>query len=530
MLSFEEYILHSDDPLKTTFNAFHRSYCEYVRNQCKKSKTRPPHMSMQSHLNVYNRVIDKLNEEEKCNKAQRTAIAISTKVTDAVSTMINSSVEYVTATHLETLKRAKESSDDDFEKPPSYPTKKKNKQGSQSTVDLWTNLERASTSLHNGDRNIRIPKVPPNLPPNHARLFQVARSCLVEANGPQKKPTDIVFLKDALVAMSCILNLRSPSTTAYFPPSFIAEATDGCYEDEFDQNELVSRCFAGLAELCRAKGVLSLRDAVEDRKAEYRKKRQTGQLSVRSREEKLFDIVEIACDLVLEKPFVEPLTEADSVHTWLKIFEKLLPERLKMKTGETVLSCTKPGQEQKDEDMNGRKVDLKFLFEGIEVAVIEFKSPSQTKGAVAKQSRKSLRLGKSVLQHLDELGVEDASVICGDVSGLMGSFTKIMRFDDIFVAGKITETVVTLPKTKQALVKFLDGRSISVLLNFAEYIDDLGARAVDARESAAVLDDEEKFELQMEYRKATAHKENRTFQNTIKFSPTSKRISNALPG
>lgn len=52
------------------------------------------------------------------------------------------------------------------------------------------------------------------------------------------------------------------------------------------------------------------------------------------------------------------------------------------------------------------------------------------------------------------------------VLGFMGAFTKIMKLEDIYIAGKVTDTIVTLPTSRHALSTFLDGRSIAVLRNF----------------------------------------------------------------
>ncbi|KAF9991723.1 hypothetical protein BGZ79_004080 [Entomortierella chlamydospora] len=525
MLNFDEFILQSEDPRKKSFHSFYRSYVDYVNVQCRKLNQRPSHLSMKTQLEMYERVVAELNKADERKMAQSAATKSSEEVTDAVATMIRSSLKYTTASHLgshvisgkskafgilEMLKRANESSDDDFERLSLIPTAKKRKPEHQSTTDPWEDLEKASTSLHNGERGVHLPKIPTNLPSNHLLLFKIAHGCLTEANGPFKKVTDAVNLKDAL----------SPLAPTYFPAGFVAKATDDCYEDGYDNNVLISRCFAGMTDVFNAEGVLGLRDAAEDMKAVYKKQRRARDSPVRSLEEKLMDVIEIACDLVSEKQFEEPRAEADTLHIWLKIFEKLLPARLRMKTGESVLTCSKPGMQQRDEDMMGRKVDLKFLFDGIEVAVIEFKSASQAKGAVAKQSRKSLRLGKNILQGLEALGVEDTYVVCGDVAGFMGSFTKIMCFEDIYVAGKITDTIVTLPTTKHTLLKFLEGKPVSVLLNFLNYLDDLGSRAIDAREAAVVLADEEEFEQQIEYRKPTILKEKKSFQQSVVHSPT----------
>ncbi|KAG0218644.1 hypothetical protein BGX31_011556 [Mortierella sp. GBA43] len=144
----------------------------------------------------------------------------------------------------------------------------------------------------------------------------------------------MINLKDAMVAMSCILNLRSSTAIDYFPAGLVAKASDECYEEGFDHDELVTKCFA-----------------------------------------------ELSMEL------------------------------------------------------------LKFLYDGVELAVIEFKSQSESKSAVAKQFRKSLKLGKNIHQTLEGLGAKDFSTLCGDVVGFMGSFTRIMRLEDIYVAGKVTDTI-----------------------------------------------------------------------------------------
>ncbi|KAG0305899.1 hypothetical protein BGZ99_001944 [Dissophora globulifera] len=98
-----------------------------------------------------------------------------------------------------------------------------------------------------------------------------------------------------------------------------------------------------------------------------------------------------------------------------------------------------------------------------------------------------------------------------------------MSFEDIYVAGEITSTIISMPTTKYTLMKFLNGKSVSVLYNFLNYLDDLGSRAIDAREAATALADEEKFEQQIEHKIPTALKEKKTFQQSVIYSPTKKR-------
>ncbi|GJJ68360.1 hypothetical protein EMPS_00706 [Entomortierella parvispora] len=480
-------------------------------------------------LPVYERVRAELIDADRRELEERTAISASADATKAAGAMVSGSVKAIAESHLRSLKRptgasheSDPNSDDDFQQPSSA-SPKKNRQESSPAVDPWLGLQQAARQLQSGQRGIRIPMMPGNLSDNHRRLYNIAHRCLNDANGPLKTDRDAINIKDALVAMSCILNLRSARSDV-FPPAFVASATDQCYEISFHRHELVETCFDGLVEILNEKGVLGLRDAVEEKKIIYMKERQGLHTGTRSQEEKLMDIITIACDLVSEKLFEEPHGEADTLHLWLKIFEKLLPvgTGLTMKTGESMLTCTRP-DDKEEEDMNGRKVDLKFLYSGIEVAVVEFKSASQPRGMVAKQFRKSIRLGKNIHQSLAALGVEDGHVICGDISGFMGSFTKIRTFEDIYVAGKVTDTIVSLPTSRKMLSRFLDGTAVAVLMNFVDYLEVLGSNALDIKETASVLANEERFELQIEHRKPAAFVQQKTFRDTIIHSPRHHR-------
>jgi len=56
------------------------------------------------------------------------------------------------------------------------------------------------------------------------------------------------------------------------------------------------------------------------------------------------------------------------------------------------------------------------------------------------------------------------------------------------------------------------------------YLDELGSKAIDASEAAAVLADAEKFEQQIEHRKPTAFTGEKTFQQSVIYTPTKKHI------
>ncbi|KAI8347437.1 hypothetical protein B0O80DRAFT_430283 [Mortierella sp. GBAus27b] len=104
-----------------------------------------------------------LEEAEKQDKANKAAERVSENVTDAVTTMIDASLNYIVSSHLRSLKRpfprdVLQNSDDDFDFGQSSPTQKKTR--TQPADDPWTVLEQACTEMHNGDRGVRLPHIP----------------------------------------------------------------------------------------------------------------------------------------------------------------------------------------------------------------------------------------------------------------------------------------------------------------------------------------------------------------------------------
>ncbi|KAF9345931.1 hypothetical protein BGX34_004364 [Mortierella sp. NVP85] len=204
MQSFTDFIKQAKDRRKGTFQTQFRSYSESHGDHYKKLKQRPPHLSFQKHLQEYTKTVADLEEAERREKADKAATRTSEKVTDAVTTMIDGTLNHITSSHIRSLKRpndrqaSESSNDDDFEQPAS--ARKKTKKDAQSTVDPWMALEQACIRLHNGERGVSLPHVPTDLPSNHLQLFRIAHQCLADANGPLKKDTDMINLKDAIAA------------------------------------------------------------------------------------------------------------------------------------------------------------------------------------------------------------------------------------------------------------------------------------------------------------------------------------------
>jgi hypothetical protein len=70
-----------------------------------------------------------------------------------------------------------------------------------------------------------------------------------------------------------------------------------------------------------------------------------------------------------------------------------------------------------DVSETGRKVDLIFMYKDIEISNVEFKRADISSKDITVQCRKNIRLGRCLQEAHAAYGLEDASVIMGDVAG-----------------------------------------------------------------------------------------------------------------
>ncbi|KAI8605538.1 hypothetical protein EDD21DRAFT_133191 [Dissophora ornata] len=196
------------------------------------------------------------------------------------------------------------------------------------------------------------------------------------------------------------------------------------------------------------------------------------------------------------------------------------PDGLTMSTGETNLRSTKTVLgELADEYGNegseaGRRVDLKFSHGIIEVANVELNSPSQKRTARVKQTRNSLRLGRYIQRQPETLGVHSPQILCGDITGYMAI---------LYVAGKVTSHVAELPTTRTALKNFLDGSTLSCIVNFMERLAELGGKAHEAFEICEAQESETELEGDVEYEEMPRHSAPKSVEETVILTPKRKR-------
>ncbi|KAG0040009.1 hypothetical protein BGZ83_002665, partial [Gryganskiella cystojenkinii] len=388
---------------------------------------------------------------------------------------------------------------------------------------------------HFGNNAIDIPETPSTLSLNHQGLFNLARDRMVKYQKQAKK--DSILLKDAMVAMSCVVNLICPSTFDYFDDQLAAGWFDECMDKAFDSHPLVEKWLKRYKdELDGDSSVGCIRDSVTLEKAELVQSRRRLDLEQRSYHERLLDALEHACDLVLEQPFGDPssISETDALNGWVNIIKPLLPSCLTIHTGETGLASTKPVLEELSDEYGletsecARKVDLKFRCGRIEIANLELKAPEQKTTPRAIQSRKNLRLARCIQHELEKTGVQDAQVYSGDISGYMAIITTIKKVDDVYVAGRVTNSVLILPTTTATMKVFLGGSTLSCLMNLMSHLEKLGMKAKEAADLHESNGNQAAFVSDLEYEDPPVHSRPKSLQESIILTPKKKKAKQTV--
>ncbi|KAG0243433.1 hypothetical protein B0O80DRAFT_453663 [Mortierella sp. GBAus27b] len=545
MYTFTEYLALHDDIKDKGFLESFLGYSRYVTEHCKNRRINQPTLMAIDLRDEYTAIKGSgsateaadLTASKMIETSLRTILSSHQRHHDS----LGSSTSQVHERSAEKSQKANHSDQADEPKDvddvgAATPNEKgnKRKRSVPVSVDCWHDLYLAFTKLYSGDGRVIIPAVPSNLSPNRQALFRLARDRMTSYQTMVKK--DLILLKDAQVAMSCLVNLICPSTYQYFENEFLIKAYDVCMDASFDQHQQVISWLSKYRDLMDATGDPSVvRDeALIDRGDIAAQRRKLG-ITTRSLHEKVLEVVEQVCNLVTERPFgdVGALSENDCLNAWTNIFQTLIPQGLTLHTGETSLNSTKSVQhelmdEYHDEGSEtGRRVDLRFCYGSIEIANLGLKSPTQRGTARAKQNRKNLRLGRRIQMNLERLGVSSPQILCGDIAGFMGIFTQIVKVDDVFVANKITEHVATLPTTKASLKNFLDGSTLSCILNFLDRTEKLGIRAEEAAEGYQAQENEAEFVEDLEYDQIPEHNFSKSFDQTVISTPKKKQKQHA---
>ncbi|KAF9924233.1 hypothetical protein FBU30_005765 [Linnemannia zychae] len=139
--------------------------------------------------------------------------------------------------------------------------------------------------------------------------------------------------------------------------------------------------------------------------------------------------------------------------------------------GEKVMESSKIMRQQQsiefgDASENGRKVDILFMFDGVEVSNIEFKKPGTSESDMAIQNRKNIRLARCIQQAHIALGVKDPFILMADVSGFVGLIYQVKPLKEFAIAGETAHATVSLPQTRATLMAFLEDNSLAMMWNY----------------------------------------------------------------
>ncbi|KAG0251618.1 hypothetical protein DFQ27_008646 [Actinomortierella ambigua] len=167
--------------------------------------------------------------------------------------------------------------------------------------------------------------------------------------------------------------------------------------------------------------------------------------------ERVLVILEYLCRVVSNPPFKrEDASENDALLVWAHILDLARSnDRIALQSGERMLEASKVLRQQQAAEFGdisdaGRKVDLAFVHKDIELSNIEVKKPGISTMDINVQCRKNIRLGRCIQEQHRKYGVQEPSVIMGDVAGFVGIFYQLAKMDEVWVAGTASPSKVHL--------------------------------------------------------------------------------------
>ncbi|KAG9072242.1 hypothetical protein KI688_000011 [Linnemannia hyalina] len=382
----------------------------------------------------------------------------------------------------------------------------------QETTELEIGVETGldvSVGIINA-QNVQLPAASPDMPDLQELLFDHAVDMLKRYQQQKDKEKDATLVKDAQVAMSRVLNTMSPRAVQHFtrkkedqPYSEVLHEHDVTY---LARKVLLDR--AGLVAQYPLDELLPKKVIMQD---------------------KVFRIVEYLCHIVCSPPYktTDP-SENDCLLIWAQVFG-IIADKVSILSGERMLESSKLLRRQQAAEFGdlcdtGRKVDLAFAFKDIEISNIEFKRPNLPTQSIIIQSRKNIRLGRCIQEIHKGYGVQDPSVIMGDVSGSVGMFHQLARMDEIWIAGKMVKSTVQIPTTPGSLESFLESNSLALIWNYTEYLERQGPRTKQAKEHHDRDSEMGAFSEAVSCsRPTTPPRKVKPFSDVVTFSPSKKR-------
>ncbi|KAG0267739.1 hypothetical protein DFQ27_008384 [Actinomortierella ambigua] len=272
----------------------------------------------------------------------------------------------------------------------------------------WKGLTKNLHQLINDQPVNQFATITPNMPHLHEQLFHHTVHLLSEYKEQEPANKDESLVKEAQVAMSCVLDTMSSRTVQYF-------ASNG-------DNDVITRAVSRLQDYdVRYRARQLLRD-----RHELQKPYDLGEILPEEvqMKERVLVILEYLCRVVSNPPFKrEDASENDALLVWAHVLDLARSnDRIALQSGERMLETSKVLRQQQaaefcDISDAGRTVDLAFVHKDIELSNIGFKRPGISTMDINVQCRKNIRLGRCIQEQHRKYGVQEPSVIMGDVAG-----------------------------------------------------------------------------------------------------------------
>ncbi|KAG0220485.1 hypothetical protein BGW41_007918, partial [Actinomortierella wolfii] len=176
------------------------------------------------------------------------------------------------------------------------------------TEEPWRSLTISLMDMVNGKKGVMFPSRLPDMLPEHGLLFDHAVESLKEYQNQEVQDKDTILLKDAQVAMSCVLNTMSKRACQHFEDqheeSLVKTARSLSVIQGFEEHActaITQRYSSILAE----KGLDYLRKKlIVDRGAIYTEYLDRGRLPADvEMEDKVLQILLLLCQFILRPPF-----------------------------------------------------------------------------------------------------------------------------------------------------------------------------------------------------------------------------------
>lgn len=174
------------------------------------------------------------------------------------------------------------------------------------------------------------------------------------------------------------------------------------------------------------------------------------------------------------------MTEANFVSIWEGVFDFLLHgSDITVLSGEAVSNCTKrlrriiKSTAKEDPDF-GRKVDLLFYVDRLELGNVEVKHQKTSNMDVKLQHLKNIRINRAIMEGQHQICGTRSAIEFMDVKGWDASLFALYPFGDIYVSKHVN--TISLPTTEAGMMTFLSDddktRSLDYLTAYVDHLNE----------------------------------------------------------